>query len=77
MRNGYFVHFISPTEVKSIAKNIMFVIDESGSMSGRRMENTKKEMGILILKSMNEIIVPSSKFFSQKHCHNICLGVCG
>ncbi len=42
MRDGYFVHFLSPEDLPPISKNIIFVIDKSGSMSGQRMEHTKE-----------------------------------
>jgi len=42
IRNGYFVHFISPDELEPIPKNIIFVIDRSGSMAGDRIEKVKK-----------------------------------
>ena len=41
-RNGHFIHFVSPDELDQIAKNIIFVIDKSGSMYGERIEMTKK-----------------------------------
>ena len=43
VRDGYFIHFISPDILPPIPKNIIFVIDKSGSMSyGARMEQTKE-----------------------------------
>lgn len=36
--NGYFVHFFAPTNLQKLPKNIIFVIDISGSMSGREIE---------------------------------------
>lgn len=34
--NGYFVHFFAP-ELPKLPKNVVFVIDISGSMSGRKI----------------------------------------
>lgn len=36
--NGYFVHFFAPQGLPVVPKNIVFVIDVSGSMQGRKME---------------------------------------
>lgn len=36
--NGYFVHFFAPTNLPKLSKNIIFVLDTSGSMSGREIE---------------------------------------
>ena len=42
--NGYFVHFFSPQGFDPLGKNIVFVIDISGSMSGSKMEQTRDAM---------------------------------
>lgn len=39
--NGYFVHFFAPQGLPVVPKNMVFVIDVSGSMYGRKMEQTK------------------------------------
>uniref|UniRef100_A0A8C6R1C7 Inter-alpha-trypsin inhibitor heavy chain H3 n=1 Tax=Nannospalax galili TaxID=1026970 RepID=A0A8C6R1C7_NANGA len=36
--NGYFVHFFAPQGLPVVPKNIVFVIDVSGSMYGRKMQ---------------------------------------
>jgi len=36
--NGYFVHFFAPTSLPKLPKNVVFIIDISGSMSGREIE---------------------------------------
>ncbi|MEE6511847.1 hypothetical protein FKM82_018681, partial [Ascaphus truei] len=36
--NGYFVHYFAPTDLQRIPKNVMFVIDRSGSMHGQKMK---------------------------------------
>lgn len=50
--NGYFVHFFAP-ELPKLPKNVVFVIDISGSMSGRKMEQTKEAM-LAILQQVHE-----------------------
>ncbi|NWV44706.1 ITIH3 inhibitor, partial [Daphoenositta chrysoptera] len=49
--NGYFVHFFAPTNLPKLSKNIIFVLDTSGSMAGREMEQTKEAM----LKILDDI----------------------
>ncbi|XP_051483171.1 inter-alpha-trypsin inhibitor heavy chain H4 isoform X1 [Apus apus] len=39
--NGYFVHYFAPREMPVIPKNVVFVIDGSGSMAGRKIEQTR------------------------------------
>uniref|UniRef100_A0A3Q2X266 Inter-alpha-trypsin inhibitor heavy chain H3 n=1 Tax=Haplochromis burtoni TaxID=8153 RepID=A0A3Q2X266_HAPBU len=50
--NGYFVHFFAP-ELPKLPKNVVFVIDISGSMSGRKMEQTREAM-LAILQQIHE-----------------------
>ncbi|NXY87022.1 ITIH3 inhibitor, partial [Alcedo cyanopectus] len=49
--NGYFVHFFAPTNLPKLPKNIIFVIDISGSMSGREIEQTREAL----LKILDDI----------------------
>ncbi|XP_017290963.1 inter-alpha-trypsin inhibitor heavy chain H3b [Kryptolebias marmoratus] len=39
--DGYFVHHFAPSSLPRIPKNIVFIIDQSGSMHGRKMEQTR------------------------------------
>ncbi|KAM6062399.1 inter-alpha-trypsin inhibitor heavy chain H4-like isoform 1-T1 [Chlamydotis macqueenii] len=39
--NGYFVHYFAPRELPVFPKNVVFVIDRSGSMAGRKIEQTR------------------------------------
>uniref|UniRef100_A0A7M4F7I4 Inter-alpha-trypsin inhibitor heavy chain H3 n=1 Tax=Crocodylus porosus TaxID=8502 RepID=A0A7M4F7I4_CROPO len=49
--NGYFVHFFAPTDLQNLPKNVVFVIDISGSMSGREIEQTREAL----LKILDDI----------------------
>uniref|UniRef100_A0A671L0X7 Zgc:112265 n=1 Tax=Sinocyclocheilus anshuiensis TaxID=1608454 RepID=A0A671L0X7_9TELE len=40
--NGYFVHYFAPSDVPRIPKNVVFIIDRSGSMQGRKIDQVKK-----------------------------------
>ncbi|XP_036414962.1 inter-alpha-trypsin inhibitor heavy chain H3-like isoform X3 [Colossoma macropomum] len=42
--NGYFVHYFSPTDIQRIPKNVVFIIDRSGSMHGRKIHQTRLAM---------------------------------
>jgi secreted protein with Ig-like and vWFA domain len=46
--NGYFVHFFAPENLKPLRKHVVFVLDTSGSMWGRRMEQLKKAMSKIL-----------------------------
>ncbi|XP_073501199.1 inter-alpha-trypsin inhibitor heavy chain H3-like isoform X4 [Phyllobates terribilis] len=38
--NGYFVHYFAPANLKRLPKNVLFVIDHSGSMYGHKIKQT-------------------------------------
>ncbi|KAG9483685.1 hypothetical protein GDO78_009549 [Eleutherodactylus coqui] len=42
--NGYFVHFFSPAKLSTVPKNVVYVIDRSGSMAGKKMDQTKEAL---------------------------------
>ncbi|NXE55257.1 ITIH3 inhibitor, partial [Casuarius casuarius] len=49
--NGYFVHFFAPTNLPKLSKNVIFVIDISGSMAGREIQQTREAL----LKILDDI----------------------
>ncbi|KAM8914189.1 inter-alpha-trypsin inhibitor heavy chain H3a [Spinachia spinachia] len=51
--NGYFVHFFAPPDLPRVPKNVVFVIDRSGSMSGLKMKQTREAL-LAILKDLDE-----------------------
>ncbi|XP_036911667.1 inter-alpha-trypsin inhibitor heavy chain H3 isoform X1 [Sturnira hondurensis] len=51
--NGYFVHFFAPQGLPVVPKNVVFVIDISGSMRGRKLDQTKDAL-LKILEDMKE-----------------------
>ncbi|XP_042261664.1 inter-alpha-trypsin inhibitor heavy chain H3-like isoform X2 [Thunnus maccoyii] len=51
--NGYFVHFFAPPDLPRVPKNVVFVIDRSGSMSGRKIAQTRQAL-TAILKDLHE-----------------------
>ncbi|KAM9324347.1 inter-alpha-trypsin inhibitor heavy chain H6 [Gastrophryne carolinensis] len=46
--NGYFVHYFAPRGLPTIQKNVIFVIDVSGSMLGTKMKQTKSAMFVIL-----------------------------
>ncbi|XP_070708538.1 inter-alpha-trypsin inhibitor heavy chain H3-like [Pempheris klunzingeri] len=51
--NGYFVHFFAPPDLPRLPKNVVFVIDRSGSMRGRKIEQTQDAL-IAILEDLHK-----------------------
>uniref|UniRef100_A0A3P9PWZ8 Inter-alpha-trypsin inhibitor heavy chain H3 n=1 Tax=Poecilia reticulata TaxID=8081 RepID=A0A3P9PWZ8_POERE len=51
--NGYFVHFFAPPNLPRVPKNVVFVIDRSGSMSGTKMVQTRDAL-VAILEDLHE-----------------------
>uniref|UniRef100_H3C3N0 Inter-alpha-trypsin inhibitor heavy chain 3b, tandem duplicate 2 n=1 Tax=Tetraodon nigroviridis TaxID=99883 RepID=H3C3N0_TETNG len=50
---GYFVHHFAPSNLQRIPKNVVFIIDQSGSMHGRKIEQTRTAL-IHILNDLAE-----------------------
>ncbi|KAM7422639.1 hypothetical protein PAMA_010604 [Pampus argenteus] len=51
--DGYFVHHFAPSSLPRIPKNVVFVIDRSGSMHGKKMQQTRTAL-IRILTDLAE-----------------------
>ncbi|XP_027859388.1 inter-alpha-trypsin inhibitor heavy chain H3a isoform X1 [Xiphophorus couchianus] len=51
--NGYFVHFFAPPDLPRVPKNVVFVIDRSGSMMGTKMAQTRDAL-VAILEDLHE-----------------------
>ena len=41
--NGYFVHFFAPQGFTPIPKDVLFVLDKSGSMHGTKIEQVNSQ----------------------------------
>uniref|UniRef100_A0A8D2LTZ8 Inter-alpha-trypsin inhibitor heavy chain H4 n=1 Tax=Varanus komodoensis TaxID=61221 RepID=A0A8D2LTZ8_VARKO len=50
--NGYFVHYFAPSQMSAFPKNIILVIDKSGSMFGKKIKQTKEALQ-KILEDLN------------------------
>ncbi|XP_069824044.1 inter-alpha-trypsin inhibitor heavy chain H3-like [Dendropsophus ebraccatus] len=42
--NGYFVHFFAPPKLPAVPKNVVYVIDRSGSMTGNKIKQTREAL---------------------------------
>ncbi|XP_041638863.1 inter-alpha-trypsin inhibitor heavy chain H3-like isoform X2 [Cheilinus undulatus] len=49
--SGYFVHHFAPSNLARIPKNVIFVIDQSGSMHGRKIQQTQ----IALIHILNDL----------------------
>ncbi|XP_077582048.1 inter-alpha-trypsin inhibitor heavy chain H3-like [Stigmatopora nigra] len=52
MVNGYFVHFFSPPDLPRVPKNVIFVVDRSFSMAGKKIAQTREAL-TAILKDLH------------------------
>ncbi|XP_048877653.1 inter-alpha-trypsin inhibitor heavy chain H3-like [Brienomyrus brachyistius] len=50
---GYFVHYFAPTDLPRIPKNVVFIIDRSGSMHGVKIKQTREAL-LKILGDISE-----------------------
>ncbi|XP_022906161.2 inter-alpha-trypsin inhibitor heavy chain H4-like [Onthophagus taurus] len=57
LEDGYFIHFFAPPEMEPLRKNVIFVLDTSGSMYGTKIDQLKSAMR----KILNELH-PNDKF---------------
>lgn len=48
LSDGYFVHFFAPEHLPPLRKHVIFVLDVSGSMSGRKMTQLKEAMSTIL-----------------------------
>lgn len=46
--DGYFVHFFSPQDVLPLRKHVIFLLDVSGSMYGRKIEQLRSAMSYVL-----------------------------
>ncbi|XP_018575187.2 inter-alpha-trypsin inhibitor heavy chain H3-like [Anoplophora glabripennis] len=68
LQDGYFVHFFAPNDLDPLPKHLVFVLDTSGSMGGRKIEqlqdaimnilsDLRKEDMLSIIEFNNDVIV--------------------
>ncbi|XP_041974558.1 inter-alpha-trypsin inhibitor heavy chain H4-like isoform X3 [Aricia agestis] len=50
VNDGYFVHFLAPTSLPPLRKHVVFVLDTSGSMMGRKVDQLRDAMKTILGK---------------------------
>jgi uncharacterized protein YegL len=68
LAGGRFVHYFAPDELDSLPKHLVFVIDVSGSMEGKKLDQTKDAM-VTIIDKMNDQDSLNIITFSNKVYH--------
>ncbi|XP_050513789.1 inter-alpha-trypsin inhibitor heavy chain H4-like isoform X2 [Diabrotica virgifera virgifera] len=48
LKDGYFVHFFAPEDVEPLSKHVVFILDTSISMNGRKLKQLKEAMGNIL-----------------------------
>ncbi|XP_056461414.1 inter-alpha-trypsin inhibitor heavy chain H3-like isoform X2 [Gadus chalcogrammus] len=79
--DGFFVHHFAPTGLARISKNVIFVIDQSGSMHGRKMRQTRAALVHILadlatddyfgLITFNHAVHPWKRELVQANEHNV------
>ncbi|KAM4613758.1 inter-alpha-trypsin inhibitor heavy chain H3 [Polymixia lowei] len=79
--DGYFVHHFAPSDLPRIPKNVIFIIDQSGSMHGRKMSQTRLALIQILgdlaeddyfgLITFNSRIFPWKRELLQANQHNL------
>merc|ERR1712170_221767 len=71
---GKFVHYFAPDNLPTLKKHVIFVIDVSGSMSGRKLAQTKDAMTTMLTISISSYLMMKLKFGNlreRKVCHTV------
>ncbi|XP_071388206.1 inter-alpha-trypsin inhibitor heavy chain H3-like [Centroberyx affinis] len=81
---GYFVHHFAPSSLPRIPKNVVFIIDRSGSMHGKKMHQTRialihilgdlKEDDYFGLITFNSVVSPWKRELLQANKNNLDAG---
>ncbi|XP_044268022.1 inter-alpha-trypsin inhibitor heavy chain H4-like isoform X2 [Tribolium madens] len=71
LKDGYFVHFFAPTDVEALPKQVIFVLDTSGSMEGNRIRQLKEAMNSILSELKNEDLFNIVEFSSIVKVWNV------
>lgn len=71
LKDGYFVHFFAPTDIPALPKQVIFVLDTSGSMDGIRIKQLKEAMNSILSELKKEDIFNIVEFSSIVKVWNI------
>ncbi|CAH1130948.1 unnamed protein product [Ceutorhynchus assimilis] len=70
---GYFVHFFSPEELRPMKKQVVFVLDTSGSMFGTRITQLKEAMDSILSELKPEDVFSIVEFNTVVKVWNVPL----
>ncbi|EFA04008.2 inter-alpha-trypsin inhibitor heavy chain H4 isoform X2 [Tribolium castaneum] len=71
LKDGYFVHFFAPSEVEALPKQVIFVLDTSGSMDGNRIKQLKEAMNSILSELKKEDVFNIVEFSSIVKVWNV------
>nr|XP_026484892.1 inter-alpha-trypsin inhibitor heavy chain H3-like [Vanessa tameamea] len=71
VNDGYFVHFFSPEELKPLSKFVVFVLDTSSSMYGRKIEQLRTAMQAILADLRPTDYFSIVEFNSDVKVHNL------
>lgn len=71
MDNGFFVHFFAPADLPPLPKQVVFVLDTSGSMEGIRITQLKEAMKSILSELKNNDIFNIVEFNGISKVWNI------
>lgn len=69
--NGYFVHFFAPENLPALPKQVVFVLDTSGSMEGIRITQLKEAMKSILSELKTEDVFNIVEFNSIGKIWNV------
>ncbi|XP_066157738.1 inter-alpha-trypsin inhibitor heavy chain H4-like isoform X2 [Euwallacea fornicatus] len=71
VESGYFVHFFAPSDLPALKKQVIFVLDTSGSMYGIRITQLKEAMDSILAELNPEDVFSIVDFNSRVYVWNI------
>lgn len=71
MKDGYFVHFYVPDDLPPLPKHVVFTLDTSGSMSGRKIEQLKEAMIFILDQIMPQDLISILDFNNVINVHDV------
>ncbi|XP_063902770.1 inter-alpha-trypsin inhibitor heavy chain H3-like isoform X1 [Zophobas morio] len=71
LKDGYFVHFFAPSDIPPLPKEVVFILDTSGSMDGIRIKQLKEAMNSILTELKKEDLVNIVEFSSTVKVWNV------
>ncbi|XP_050352941.1 inter-alpha-trypsin inhibitor heavy chain H4-like isoform X2 [Nymphalis io] len=71
VNDGYFVHFFAPEELKPLSKLVVFVLDTSSSMYGRKIEQLQTAMKAILADLRSSDYFSIVEFNSDVQVHKL------